>query len=750
MDTKWKNKKTLIVWILLLIYGIYGIFATLNGASEYTHASYFNTPQFKSEVHTFLNELNRNEINYFTKAELKKMITVTDEEISEHRDRYGTLTEQIRSIQEQYQDKIQEALDNNQKDVAEIYTTERDEKIEDIKKNFTDKEHVRAKIIKEKEKIIDESYDSYFYPSYSDYFMEAKKVFAYHLTDSNTGKIYTNIPGAEKVQTLTTQMKADLIYTAGWPSKIFDFPQTDYAQQLMENEVGVSIGENAGNSAHSILPYVEWNQLTGIIGVFKSAPESALVSTMANLNNYFKKQMIYLTIFITSLLALIVSVGKLRKVRINLSFLENFRSLYERIPIDVRFIFFCLTALFTFDLFKDAYIYIDNLNTLQTTLYLFKEFIQYAFWILLLLIQGYLLKKYLDSEEILKEDWEHSVTKRLIKYTIEAFSNRKNGTKVFIILSVTFIFGVGAIFIVTPLVLLYIPAFILIAIPILIHVLKLTGYYNQITSAAEYAALGKKANDLPIKGKNSLSELAKNVNLLKNNMQHSKQAQQKSERLKTELITNVSHDLRTPLTSIITYTDLLKHDNITEEERASYLDIIDRKSKRLKVLIDDLFEASKMSSGNIDLQKAPVDLVQLLNQSMAEYEEKIQGSQLQFKIQTSAPQIFANVDGQKIWRVFDNLIGNVLKYSLENTRVYIVMTQTPSEVHIEMKNITKFDLGGNVDELIERFKRGDQSRHTEGSGLGLAIVKSIIDLHGGTFDVHLDGDLFKIKITLYK
>ena len=124
--------------------------------------------------------------------------------------------------------------------------------------------------------------------------------------------------------------------------------------------------------------------------------------------------------------------------------------------------------------------------------------------------------------------------------------------------------------------------------------------------------------------------------------------------------------------------------------------------------------------------------------------------QLQFKIQTSDPQIFANVDGQKMWRVFDNLIGNVLKYSLENTRVYIVVTQTPSEVHIEMKNITKFDLGGNVDELIERFKRGDQSRHTEGSGLGLAIAKSIIDLHGGTFDVHLDGDLFKIKIILYK
>lgn len=747
MDTKWKSKKALIVWIILLIYGIYGIFAVLNGADDYTHSSYFSTQQFKEEIDTFTSDLNQYEINYFTKEQLKKMITVTDEEIREHRDRYGTLTEQIQSIQEQYADKIEEALVNDQKDIAEIYTNERDKKIEDIKKNFTDSDHVREKIIHEKEKQIDERYNAYFNAESLEHLAEEKKVFAYHFTDPKTGKIYTNIPGAENLQNLTAQMKSNLIYSADWPSKIFNTPEGNQAKQFMENEVNSTYTESdsAGNTV-----YVEFGQLTGVIGVFKNAPNSSVIATIDNYNNYFEKQMIYLTIFITSLFALIVSISKLRKIRVNLSFLERFRVLYEKIPVDIRIIFFVLTALFVLGMLGNFHIWINDFNLLQAILYLLNEFVGYIFWILLLFIQGYLLKKYLNDDELLKADWEHSVTKKLMKYTNEVFSNRKNGTKVFIILSLAFIFGLGGILLITPLALIYIPAFLLIALPILIKVLKATGYYNQITATARHAALGRKTDDLPIKGKNSLSELAEHVNFLKNSMHTSRQAQQKSERLKTELITNVSHDLRTPLTSIITYTDLLKREGITEEERASYLDIIDRKSKRLKVLIDDLFEASKMSSGSMELQKAPVDLIQLLNQSMAEYEEKIQVSQLQFKIQTSDPQIFANVDGQKMWRVFDNLIGNVLKYSLENTRVYIVVTQTPSEVHIEMKNITKFDLGGNVDELIERFKRGDQSRHTEGSGLGLAIAKSIIDLHGGTFDVHLDGDLFKIKIILYK
>jgi signal transduction histidine kinase len=235
---------------------------------------------------------------------------------------------------------------------------------------------------------------------------------------------------------------------------------------------------------------------------------------------------------------------------------------------------------------------------------------------------------------------------------------------------------------------------------------------------------------------------------LKHGVKSSRNAQLKSERLKTELITNVSHDLRTPLTSIITYNDLLRKSDVSDEERQDYLAIIDRKAKRLKRLIDDLFDASKMASGAIELHKTKVNLNELLTQALAEYDEAIQQSKLNFRIKTPDEGVPVIVDGQKLWRVFDNMIGNILKYSMEGTRVYITLEVKNGEATATFKNITKYELGDNVDELFERFKRGDASRHTEGSGLGLAIAKSIIDLHDGVFEIDLDGDLFKVVIRL--
>ncbi|HZG75548.1 MAG TPA: sensor histidine kinase, partial [Paenibacillus sp.] len=217
---------------------------------------------------------------------------------------------------------------------------------------------------------------------------------------------------------------------------------------------------------------------------------------------------------------------------------------------------------------------------------------------------------------------------------------------------------------------------------------------------------------------------------------------------KTELVTNVSHDLRTPLTSIINYAKLLKQEHVTEEDREAYIEIIDRKSQRLKALIDDLFEASKMASGHVHLARERIDLVQLLQQALAENNEAIRSSTLQFRVTAPDEPVYALVDGQKLWRVFDNLIGNCLKYAMEHTRVYIAATATADQAVITFKNVSKYEVNENVDELFERFKRGDASRHTEGSGLGLAIAKSIVELHEGRLELAVDGDLVKAAVTL--
>lgn len=241
-----------------------------------------------------------------------------------------------------------------------------------------------------------------------------------------------------------------------------------------------------------------------------------------------------------------------------------------------------------------------------------------------------------------------------------------------------------------------------------------------------------------------------NINKINTGLQKNVNEILKSERLKTELITNVSHDLKTPLTSIISYVSLLKELNIDNDKAQEYISIIESKSKRLKVLIDDLFEASKLSSGHMKLDKMYSDIVALLDQTLGELSYKIEEAEIEFIVSTSSDSILANIDGQKMWRVFDNLINNILKYSAKNTRAYVDIKEEEKTVTITFKNVANYNMNFDADELFERFKRGDPSRTTEGSGLGLSIAKSIVELHGGIMNIVTDGDLFKISIVLPK
>ncbi|AIG28811.1 sensor histidine kinase [Brevibacillus laterosporus] len=274
--------------------------------------------------------------------------------------------------------------------------------------------------------------------------------------------------------------------------------------------------------------------------------------------------------------------------------------------------------------------------------------------------------------------------------------------------------------------------------------LRRIGALNKIMKATEYIAAGQLSLHIEEPKAGNFKELVQNLNNMREGLKKSLDSQMKSEKLKTELITNVSHDLRTPLTSIMNYVGLLKQDTLTPEESKEYLNILDKKTHRLKVLIDDLIEASKVASGAVEMHVEQVDIVALLDQALAEFTDKIPASGLIFRLHVDQPKILMHVDGKKTWRVFENLISNVIKYSLPNTRVYLSLNEEADRVLFTIKNVSAYEISYEVSELFERFKRGDQSRHTEGSGLGLAIAKSIMDLQGGELHIDIDGDYFKV------
>lgn len=224
----------------------------------------------------------------------------------------------------------------------------------------------------------------------------------------------------------------------------------------------------------------------------------------------------------------------------------------------------------------------------------------------------------------------------------------------------------------------------------------------------------------------------------------------KSQKMKTELISNVSHDLKTPLTSIITYVDLLKDKSLSEDKKDMYLETLDKKSQRLKDLIEDLFEMSKASSGNVTLNKMDIDVVSLMKQTLLELDDKIKESSLKIRTNFSNEKIILSLDGQRTFRVFENLIVNITKYAMKGSRVYVDILDSEDKVDIILRNITENEIDFKAEDIVERFVRADKSRNTEGSGLGLSIAKNFVELQGGSFGVKIDGDLFKVIVSFKK
>ena len=236
------------------------------------------------------------------------------------------------------------------------------------------------------------------------------------------------------------------------------------------------------------------------------------------------------------------------------------------------------------------------------------------------------------------------------------------------------------------------------------------------------------------------------INDISNGFERAIQDRIKSERLKTELITNVSHDIKTPLTSIINYVDLLKKEDIRNEKANEYIEILDTKSQRLKKLIEDLVEASKVSTGNVKLNLEKINIVELLNQAIGEFEDKFESKKLEVILESKENEIYILADSRYMYRIVENLFSNISKYALENSRVYIDIIKKSNEVYIEMKNISKEKLNISAEELMQRFVRGDKSRTTEGSGLGISIAQNLTEIQKGVFNLKLDGDLFRVEL----
>lgn len=284
----------------------------------------------------------------------------------------------------------------------------------------------------------------------------------------------------------------------------------------------------------------------------------------------------------------------------------------------------------------------------------------------------------------------------------------------------------------------------------LIYGIKKTLDICVVNEALRKVNEGNLQDDIKLKGSPAIRELAENINLIKAGYKEILEEGVRNEKLKTELISNVSHDLKTPLTSIINYVNILKTSDITEEERKDYVDILEKKSLKLKALIEDLFEMSKINSGKMKLNREVIDILSLIHQGLGEYSSLYSDKNISFKVNCDEEAIYMDLDGRLMSRAFENIIINSLKYSLDNTRVYINVYKSSEYVTIAMKNIANYEMDFNEDEMFERFARGDKSRNSkvEGSGLGLAITKSIIELHGGKVKIKREGDMFKIYLDL--
>ncbi|WP_270322573.1 sensor histidine kinase [Lactococcus petauri] len=688
MATKWKNKFAVSIGLALLLLGVNSLVFTALNAEQYIFNDYFQSKYFKQEVATLEEALINTQVNP------NLPIKVTAEDIEEYRMSQPDKYSQVSVIKEDpvFLERLKDAKAAGDKTAIKKLEDQQNKKLNEVEKFFTDDKYVTEKVKEQKKELIAQQKTDWM-PQYK----ELSSDIHYQVTEINSGKYLDNLSDNKTFATAKTLFKGNI-------SQInFD------GQNRFDGQIIILKNSNFNQRA-SVKSFTEMKNLT--IGL--------------------------LCMSILSFAAFLVYWKKTEKGEDIL--LEKVQS-WDKIALDGQIFLALILFLLYLSLTREASLTWSFLPLLQKFCWAF--LVLYLFAIVSWGI-------YHKAQE--RENWQQTYLARSIRLLKDAADNFSTGSKAWFIF-----WSMGAAvvgFLLAMMwggqgIILYLFVLVIYLLLISIYLLRRLVMFNQTVKIIEEIAQGKNAEVLNVKpkGKTVFRKVSENLKTINEEVKTSKSQQVKSERLKTELITNVSHDLRTPLTSIITSVDLLRNADLSQEEKNKYVAVIDQKSKRLKVLIDDLFEVSKMASGNIDLKKSIIDLVQLLDQSLAELSEKIEDSSLKFVTQTDK-ELLALVDGDKMWRVFENLIHNILKYSMENTRVYISGHKSENgTIELVFKNISREELGENSQELSQRFKRGDLSRNTTGSGLGLAIAQSIVEAHEGRFLLETDGDLFKVTLS---
>jgi signal transduction histidine kinase len=652
-------------------------------------------------------------------------------EVEQYRNYYGSQIDQIRLVQEQYQEMINEAEQNGESVIKEELEKVRDNKITEIRE--MDDDTVREKILSVKKEVL-RKYDAHISNAVSQVKVNQQSL-AYKLKNVETGESF-----------VFGDMNEEAAYSKVFSQKEGYLTVSSIDQNFIEEN-----DELEALSIYNLYELVgdESSQFSGTFIIPKNMISN---EQLAEMLQYEQSKWFFIA---TCMLGLLSATGafllyRKKKVEVLSIPIPNW---IKQLNLEWRILGILVSV---FGLFSTYYPLTERIDGMRYNHLIGVNIVNTGFlfvflivFLTLTIVQLIWLFNDFRNKEV-NQLWKNSSIPKLTGMIQEVFLKRSLGNQLVMLLFVVFLagLGLGGVVILPVLIVAYAPLFVLVFLPAMYLLFKRVANYNKLAIATEQMAKGQLIGDVEIRGKSVLAEHAKHLNKLREGVRMSQSEQAKSERLKTELITNVSHDLRTPLTSIITYTDLLKKPDLTNEERLSYVAILDRKSQRLKTLIEDLFEVSKMASGNMELHKQKVDLSQLMQQALAEHEEEIQGANLDFRVTPPAKSLHAYVDGQKWWRVLDNLIVNSIKYTLPGTRVYVTLKEEDGCALFIIKNVTRYELGENVDELFERFKRADTSRHTEGSGLGLAISQSIVDLHGGSMRIEVDGDLFKVTVSI--